>query len=158
MYRASCIVPCRGQQTIVTGLITVSRSSTSLPPIMPDVLINHGYLPLTPPSPASSATYIDCSSPGYKPRVFHMSTKGKYKFPPSTSEDELTIYGPSNSMLSAKVDSDVIPVNFLAQVGLCIYHFMSLLTTTYLVASYLKQFRHPNGCNKRSHFSSVRYL
>lgn len=77
-------------------------------PIMPDVLIMN-HRPLDPPSPTSSATYIKCSSPGYKAPMIN---KGKFNEPLYCSRSPTSM----SSRLSTGVNHDIPPGNFLAEV------------------------------------------
>ncbi|KAG1795402.1 uncharacterized protein HD556DRAFT_1442244 [Suillus plorans] len=75
---------------------------------MPDVLIMN-HRPLDPPSPTSSATYIECSSPGYKAPMIN---KGTFNFEPLYGSRSPTSM---SSRLSTGVNHDIPPGNFLAE-------------------------------------------
>ncbi|KAG2335683.1 hypothetical protein BDR05DRAFT_1006562 [Suillus weaverae] len=97
---------------------------------MTDVLI------MNPPSPTSSATYIDYPSPGHKARAHRMSNKGKYNLFSSAPEDESTrVSSDANFLAQAQAilnDSD-IPIDVIkeaiaAQFATCKKHCTCLMS------------------------------
>ncbi|KAG1782275.1 hypothetical protein EV702DRAFT_1041153 [Suillus placidus] len=97
---------------------------------MTDVLI------MNPPSPTSSATYIDYPSPGHKARAHHMSNKGKSNLFSSAPEDESTRVSSDANFLSqaqailndSDVPMDVIKEAIAAQFATCEKHHTHLMS------------------------------